>query len=305
MSAHAERIDNHVVHTNLEITQRELDVIKKNNNTPEATEVLARIMLVVKNYSVAMDNCNKELISTTWLDDASKALININSYLTNYTSNKDVSSLRTNCNTQIDILLNLATRLNCVKSNQHLRGIIASQNEYAEFVDAQNQLLSVEVKELEDKIEKFKDYISEYQAESQKSLQKFKNEVDSEKTRLDGFATTYQQQMQADQNSFSAMNDMQKKSFTESQDERKKVFLDNIKSLDEDVMSVITEYKKKFDDYQKQVENIVGVVNTNMFSHKYKEVADDAKKRAKIWHIIAIVLMVIVGFLQYTRLLSQ
>lgn len=32
-----------------------------------------------------------------------------------------------------------------------------------------------------------------------------------------------------------------------------------------------------------------------MFSHKYKEVADDAHKRAKFWHGLAVVLMVAVG----------
>ena len=38
-----------------------------------------------------------------------------------------------------------------------------------------------------------------------------------------------------------------------------------------------------------------------MFSHKYKEVADDAKNRAKVWHRIAMVLMIAVSaFAIYT-----
>ena len=58
---------------------------------------------------------------------------------------------------------------------------------------------------------------------------------------------------------------------------------------------LIDDYKKKFDEYEEQVKNIVGIVNTNMFSHKYKEVADDAHKRARIWHILAVIFIIAVG----------
>ena len=42
-----------------------------------------------------------------------------------------------------------------------------------------------------------------------------------------------------------------------------------------------------------------------MFSHKYKEVADDAHKRAKFWHLIAVILMLVVsGFAVYAFILT-
>ena len=295
MSVHSDKIDNHVVYTNLENVLNEIESIKEKSITPEATEVLARLTLVAKNFSTAIENCNKELIAVSWLDDASKALINLKSYLATFISNKDVNSLRNNSNSQIDVLLHSSVKLNCVKSSQSLKGITNAQNEYIEFVNAQNQLLANRVKELEDAVKTFEDEIQENEDVSKKKLQELSSAIETERTRLDGFATTYQQQMQIDKNAFSEMSDTLKKSFQEAQEEREENFAENVKEFDERATDIITNYQKRFNEYEQQVVNIVGVVNTNMFSHKYKEVADDAKDRAKTWHRIAMGLMIAVS----------
>lgn len=296
MSVHSDKIEKHVVHTKLENVQNELERVKEiQDKTPEAIEVLARMALIVKNFAMALENCNNELIVIAWLDDASNALVNIKSYLTTFCSNKDTSSLRNNCNSQLDVLLQTSTKLNCVKSSQSLRGITAAENEYIDFVNSQNQLLIAKVKELEDDIAVFRKTINEQEEDSQKSFQELKSAVDSERKRLDGFAATYQQQMQTDQTSFSAMSDLLKTSFSEAQTERDELFTKQAKSFEDEANDLIAKYQKRFAEYEKQVENIVGVVNTNMFSYKYKEVADDAHTRAKFWHGCAMVLMVLVG----------
>lgn len=301
MSVHTDKIDNHAVHTNLENVLNEIDSIKQKSVTPEATEVLARLTFVAKNLSTAIENCNKELIAVSWLDDASKALINIKSYLANFNSNKDINALRNNSNSQIDVLLHSSVKLNCVKSSQSIRGITNAQNEYIEFVNAQNQILTNRMKEFESEVKAFEEEIQENEETSQKKLQELNSAIETERTRLDGFATTYQQQMQTDKNDFSEMSETLKKTFQEAQEEREKNFVDNIKGFEERATEVITDYKKRFNEYEQQVVNIVGVVNTNMFSHKYKEVADDAKNRAKVWHRIAMVLMIAVSaFAIYT-----
>lgn len=92
MSVHSDKIEKHAVHTSLENVQNELERVKEiQDKTPEAIEVLARMALIVKNFSLALETCNNELIVITWLDDASKALVNIKSYLTAFCSNKDTS----------------------------------------------------------------------------------------------------------------------------------------------------------------------------------------------------------------------
>ena len=148
---------------------------------------------------------------------------------------------------------------------------------------------------MEDDITAFKKGINEQEETSRKNVQELKSVVDSERKRLDGFATTYQQQMQTDQTSFSAMSDLLKISFSEAQTEREELFAKQSKGFQDEATGLITEYQNRFSEYEKQVENIVGVVNTNMFSYRYKQVADDAHSRAKFWHGCAMVLMVLVG----------
>ena len=150
-----------------------------------------------------------------------------------------------------------------------------------------------------------KKVISQQESVSQKSLQELENSINIEKKRLDGFATSYQNQMATDQSNFLSMSDSLKSAFTEAQDERKNAFINKISTIESNANSMIDIYKKKFEKYEEQVANIVGVVNTNLFSHKYKEVADNAQERAKRWHIAAMILMVLVsGFAVYAFIIS-
>lgn len=253
------------------------------------------------------------MIAITWLEEGSKALANIKSYLTNYKSNKDANTLTNNSSGQLDILLQTTAKLNCVKSTQSFRGIVAAENEYTRVMDLHNEQLHEKVRLLEGEIAELRKNIEEHDKLSQKSLADFQNALAAEKQRLDGFATSYQNQMAADKSAFSDMSTSLKDSFSIAQEERKKAFAEEVEKISKQGVAIdqnaasqrealqsqgaqlIAEYQKKFDDYEQQVVNIVGIVNTNMFSHKYKEVADDAHKRAKFWHGLAVLLMAAVG----------
>ena len=314
MSAHTDKVDNHAVHTNLKNVQDELATVEAmQDKPPMVVETLARISMIVKNFSLALENCNKNLIAIAWLEEGSKALANIKSYLTNYKSNKDANALTNNSSGQLDILLQTSAKLNCVKSTQSFRGIVAAENEYTRVMDLHNEQLHEKVRLLEEEISELRKNIGEHDKLSQKSLADFQNALAAEKQRLDGFATSYQNQMAADKSAFSDMSTSLKDSFSTAKEERKKAFAEEMEKISkqgvaidqnaasqrEEIQSqgdqLIAEYQKKFDDYEQQVVNIVGIVNTNMFSHKYKEVADDAHKRAKFWHGLAVLLMVAVG----------
>lgn len=296
MSVHVDKVNNHSVHVSLENVENEIESLKKlQNRTPEAKETLARIVFIVRNFSIALGNCNKELIVISWLEDASKALVNIRSYLSTYKANDDAITLRNNCNSQLDILLQASTKLNCVKSNQSLKGITTAENEYISFVNEQNELLVEYVRGLEKEIDDFKKEISLLNSELKKSMQGLEKAVDNEKTRLDGFAVEYQKQMMTDQSEFSRMSESLKSSFNEAQEVQKQIFTEKVQELENSSSSLITSFKEKFAGYERQVVNIVGVLDANMFSHKYKQVADDAKKRSIFWHVIAMVLIVAVG----------
>ena len=174
MSAHTDKVDNHTIHTNLKNVQDELAAVEAmQDKPPMAVETLARISMVVKNFSLALENCNKNLIAITWLEEGSKALANIKSYLTNYKSNKDANALTNNSSGQLDILLQTSAKLNCVKSTQSFRGIVAAENEYTRVMDLHNEQLHEKVRLLEKEISELRKNIGEHDKLSQKSLADF------------------------------------------------------------------------------------------------------------------------------------
>ena len=314
MSTHTDKIDNHAVYTSLKNVQDELTAVETmQDKPPVAVETLARIAMIVKNFSLALDNCKKDLIAITWLEEASRALTNIKSYLANYKINKDANSLTNNSSGQLDILLQTAVKLNCVKSSQGLRRIVAAENEYIRVMDLHNEQFHEKVKQLKEEIDELRRSVGEHDREAQKNLSDLQNALTAEKQRLDRLATSYQNQMAEDKSTFVNMSAVLKDSFSAAQEERKKAFEEEVEKISRQRADInqsaesqrgeiqlqgdqlIAEYEKKFAEYEEQVVNIVGIVNTNMFSHKYKEVADDAHKRAKFWHKLAVVLMVAVG----------
>lgn len=123
MSAYTEKINNHKVHGNLIAVQELLHEIEGMPDKPPADiESLARIAQVVKNFATALETCDSNLIAVSWLEDASNALANAKSYLSNYKSNRDPNQLVTHTFNQLETVLHCSVKLNCVKSKQALRG---------------------------------------------------------------------------------------------------------------------------------------------------------------------------------------
>ena len=140
---------------------------------PVAIETLARISFIIENFSLALETCNKNLTSITWLDESNRALSNIKSYLMNYKSNKDANSLSTNCLAQLDILLQASTKMNCVKSEKNLQNIITAENEYTRIMDLHNKQLHEKVASLEKEIGNLEKRIEDHNITSQKTYRIF------------------------------------------------------------------------------------------------------------------------------------
>lgn len=324
MSFYTDSIDQHAVHTNLQNALAEIDAVVKMANKPVVdSEAIARIAFVVKNFETALSSCDKNLIIVAWLNDASTALQNIKSYLTNYKSNKDSNQLKSNSFNQLDTLLQCTVKLNCVRSKQGLTGYTNAVSAYTQAMDAHNEQLQAKVKELEGEIETLRNQVADQEKTATQTVQTFQSALDTEKRRLDGFSTSYQNQMATDQKSFADFVEKLRTLFSEGQDERKKGFDSEISTIKNQQQTIdqeasaqraeitkrseelIRTYTDRFTEYQQQVQNIVGIVNTNMFSHRYKAVADDAHKRARIWHIITVILILVVGgFAVYSFILT-
>ena len=324
MSAHTEKYENHAIHNNLKKVQEELEIVAQiENNSAQAIEVLARTSAVIENLAIALETCSVNLVAISWLDEASNSLNNIKNHLSTYKNNKDSTALTNNTNGSLSTILLATSKLNCVQSTQNFRGAASASRKYISFLDGQNAQLITKVKSLEDEIARLKESIDNHEQASTTNLNELKVSIDTEKQRLDTFAVSYQSQMAEDQKSFIAMSEKLKESFATTQEERKNSFNEQIenakkqqkeiddaaneqrKSFQNSGEQLIKEYDAKFNEFEKQVENIVGIVNTNMFSYKYKEVADDAHKRARFWHGVAIALMLAVSvFAVYAFIIS-
>lgn len=307
MSAYTEKIETHKVYTDLQNVQDELEIISQiEDKAPDDVEALARIASVIKSFSVTLDNCDKEYIAMTWLDETATALTSIKSHLNTYKTNKDSNYLTNQAFTQLNTVLFNIAKINSVNNGKNaVTSVVESTEEYRKTLENYNRQLYEKVKSLSEEITNLSGIIAEDKKQVEKELNDFKSTINSEKQRLDGFATKYQDQMAADQKSFSELEGTLKGAFNSAQEERKNMFDLTIGNFKSDGNILVESYEKKFAEYEHQVENIVGIVNTNMFSHRYKQVADDAKRRSIAWHIIAVLLMVVVAvFAIYTFVLS-
>lgn len=303
MSVYTDKIENHAVHANLELVQNHLEELKDMLDRPlEDREAVARISFVIKNFEYALQKCEKNLISLKWLDEVSTALNNVKSYIMNYNNTKDKNYLIVHAFGQLDIILQNTVKLNTIKSKQTLRGVQGGLNEYAKVMDLYNKELAENVSALKKEIEQLRIEIGEHEKTIQKNKDDFAKTITTERQRLDGFATSYQSQMSTDQKEFLNMTNSFKETFSASEETRKKDFEFEIKNIEEQQdkfennwQDFINNYDEKFKEYQKQVEDIVGLLNSNVFSYKYKEVADSSGERAKAWHKITMLFIVLVG----------
>lgn len=324
MSAYTERIDGHNVYTNLKNTQITLKEVQDlENKTPADIEAVARISQVIENFRLALETGDKNLVSVAWLNEASNSLSHIKTSLTSYHNNRNASYLNS-CMDQLDPLLNNAVKINCVRSRGSLKNYTSAVAEYTRVMDEHNEQIYQKAKEFEEQINGLKSQLAEQKKNADASLQSFNNSLDAEKRRLDGFATSYQSQMGNDQTTFINMMDSLKTTFSNSQDERKKAFdaeMDDIKDqkqvivknaaeqqrqIREENEQLTDEYKKRFNDYEQEVINVVGVINTNMFSHRYKQVADASRNSARLWHGLAVLLIIgVCGFTIWSFVLDK
>ena len=314
MSTYKDKIQKHTVHTNLTNVQNELKIITELSNKPPAdVDAIARITQVISNFALALKTCDKNLIATSWLDEVARSLSNIKSYLSSYKSNRDPSYLTNHSFGQLDSILQCTVKLNCVKSRSSYQSLTQSIDEYTNVIFSNTEQSHLKVQELSNEIDVLKKQIDELKKTSEKSTLDFQSAIETERKRLDGFSTSYQQQMNADQNKFTDMLSELKDSFKLSQEERKKDFseaLDNIEfqqqvfntNAEDNINEIVSEgkqlildYDEKFQNYEKEVANMIGVMDSNIFSHKYKEVANNAHNSAVNWHKLAIVLMIAVG----------
>lgn len=306
MSAYTDMIEKHSVYTKLTEVYTEIDAVKNMQDKPSGdVEAIARIAAVIKNFEQALDTCDKSFILAKWLDDVSTAINLISGYLRNYRNNKTSSYLTSNSYTQLETVLQSTVKLNCIKSKQTLVGYARAVEEYKEVMDAHNEQLAQKVLDLGSRVEELKKSIENNDQTALQSLNELKTAIAAEKQRLDGIATTYQNQMVEDRKTFLDAADTMRKEFDGKQGENQSLFEQKMAELNDKNNGLIETFEEKFSNYAQQIEELVGTMSANVYSARYKTVADSAHKSARIWHIVTVVLLLfLVGYAVFSFVIT-
>ena len=250
---------------------------------------IVRVEYILNNIQEALKSSDRQLISLSWLNKAYDALKNINSELVNYQSSRNATHLNSNMSPQLDVILEVTANINMVKSKPTLQGVMASINRYQESIEGYLSQIGDQETILKEHIEELSASIKNSNIDLENKIHELNNSIIAEKNRLDGLYQTHQDQISANKEAFQTFQNDSKKELEVLTNE-----------LNRKAIELVDTNGKIFDKYTEEVKNIVGIVNTNMFSHKYKEVADDARSRAKFWHIVAMILLLgLVGFAFY------
>jgi FtsZ-binding cell division protein ZapB len=320
MNEHIKQVDEHSVHSAISQIESILTEAKQIEDISAADiEIVLRIEYIINNFKESIPFSEKQLISITWLDNVYNAINNINSNITTYNSSGSIAYITSRISTYIDTILDVTVKINTVKSKDNLKGIMSSVAKYKNSVGEYLNSIEKRNEQLKKEEESLSSRISTLDGELQIQSEEFKYEINQQKARLDNLITNHQTQIAENKDEFQSQQKEFSDTFTSFQNGNKDEFEKQQGVFENNINEVVGEYKQqisnfevcvtdiinanteKLDKHQKDVENIVGIVNTNMFSHKYKEVADTARKSARLWQSLAVGLMVVsAGFAFYS-----
>lgn len=292
MSNYYSEIKGHTIHAFLANIETELKSIKALADIPaDDMEVIMRVEYILENFKMALESCDKKLISMILLDETSNVLTTLQQNLTNYSNSMNISYITTNIVAVLDKILTSTAQLNLVKSKQSLQGIAGAIAKNDRTINMYLNELSGKIDDGKEELKQLSISIDNKSVDLDKKYQDSSDKIDSQVLRNDGALLSFQNLIAEAQTEFQQQTQNIKLSFEED----KKIYFDKVEV-------VIESFQTKFKDYEKKVEEIVGVLNYSAFSHKYKEVADNAKKRANFWHgvtmvsIIALCVFALIAF---------
>lgn len=290
-----EQVREHSINESIEACERKFNEITETEISTEQMIDIGRITQIVGGFKTAYKNCPENLVSMKWLDHSKEAVNRITNELNAFKIDREQSHLNVNIFECIDILLENTVKFNCVRNRQSLRGVNEGFNQYIETMNKFNEKLGLKNQNFVLRLDKLNEQIDHSNEQLSSRIDHLTRMVDEEQGRIDLFTEEYQRQKDDNADQFSEQIRYFNEQFNVEQSKNKDQFLEIKTEYKKKQENLISEYEKRFKDYEEQVKNIVGIVNTNMFSHKYKQVADNAEKRSKKWHFLAVVLIAAVA----------
>ncbi len=312
--SHLEAIKSHNVFSAMERFEKNIVNVEFNSLSEEQIELLGRSKAIYQRFKIALNNCEQNYMSITWLNETESALVNLESNLaTALNTSSAFNSYRDSCNTYIDRILEVVAKISILRNKNSFKEASKSFDEYSSIMFEYVKKISDSVDNAQLKVEEIEKSNVEFSNKCTNSLNTVIDKLNTEQKRLDNFSALYTEQMGKDKTHFTDLlakfttdNNSLAKTFRDEFEAEKNDFVYSFEALildlknkieeqKENVNKIIEESQIKFDEHDKDVKKIVGTITANTFSAKYREVADNSNKRARNWHILSIVLMVVVS----------
>ena len=298
MELHSDIVKKHAIFQSLDdTTQLCYEILNESTSlTDNIVTEINRISSILIELKALLNEFDESFISINKLNNLNNNITILKKHLNSFKGNKSESELQST-QAPLDYIIDLAnlTQYYFNKKNSNLND---------KLVIGFNNRIEYEVGKLRNAL---RDTFKENE-ELKKEIRDQKLEINRLKDDLQRTLTNNQVQID---NNLQQLRDNNSKFLNESENKIKNTLADSEskikntladydkkfvaqtekyqaleKEFDNRTNTIIEENKAKLEEYEKKVENIVGYVNTTMFAHKYKQVADDAKERSFKWNLV-------------------
>lgn len=312
VKSHIELVSNHAVHSLVDALEKRIsDTLLDTELEVGIVEELNRELLIILTFKQILDESDKKFISLGILNKTSDIIGRLTNNINGFVANRTENYIENN-KPIIEELLEAIPKISMFNTRGELNVANNIIKEYSDKLDyivgllqsktksviSENNVLVEKIKQQNEEIENLKVTVEQLDDVNKNNINNNLNDLrENSHKLLDEFR----------QNNNNTLSDYEKslKTTLNDDDEKYKAQRDNFNILytgiKDEKDELIASISEELDGYVETVKNIVGQVNTTMFSYKYKQVADDAKNRSLGWNVaVAISMIVAIALAYYT-----
>jgi len=280
MSQWIDRIVNHPIHALLNETKTLLSSFtSKDSGNSDVIDATERVKHVIDVAIKLVSSADPTLLTPSQLDPLASTVRTLNKELTNFKSNLSIGHL-TNANSHADTILVLISNILTPSSSQYVESIRESVTTYKKSA---SQL----IRRLEEEADTYVKQISELSNRIDESGKV----VESQKGRLDTAIAEFQ-------NQFSAGEDRRRIQAEELTRQTKTAHATASEKLESELQRMISKIQSDSQENinhliekRKEAANLVQIISNIGVTGNYDKSADENKKSANIWRLVAITFM--------------
>ena len=259
------------------------------------------ILFRMKNIDVIIENIDEDLITSDTESDY-KSLI---SYCQNFLngSNSYISNMLSISNNILNNLIKYIDYNSLFNNKSNIKGYIRN---YKYEITKQNNILKEEVSGILEYINDKKNNIDQEDTELNDKIQNLKNEFDVLENNQDELKNSVEKFLDESKQNIGEMLETENNNINEFKNNSKK-------DLDNKFETLSNEYKEKFDNFlkiieekDKKISTLIGIVGEKTRIGEYKKNADKSRIERIIWQVLTIVLFLSAfGLMLYVTLTTK